>query len=293
MIVVACQQFRARDLHGSHLFLYVSTKPVIEDSSGLVFAPYSACYPGIETHFAAASLHPANSVWSLLYDFTAVEAQKAGPSSSTPLGSAFSFAPYLTSPEEYGAFTSATEDGGLDLDPMASYVPATLSLEERDELVGGSSSSSEVVFVLLLGDLAHGMACRDWIDTVWEAVGGDAGVRIAATRAVDSLSAPTAAAMFASLMASASTLASLASSSGPVLGVWFVTTPTSTLIPSDAVPFPLASLLRSCLSTYAESVATEGSRRFSGIVTPTSFSALQAGETFFAPQPDDWQGQSL
>ena len=44
-ITVSCQQFRCRDLTNSNLWLYTPNDPIVESSSGLLFAPYNFKYP--------------------------------------------------------------------------------------------------------------------------------------------------------------------------------------------------------------------------------------------------------
>ena len=92
MVVVASQQFRARDCRKCSVFLHCKTQPVIESCHKLKFNCYQAFYPelrGVLTcrhgpglslnnllssspsdQFLSADLHPFHNQWSLLHDFT-------------------------------------------------------------------------------------------------------------------------------------------------------------------------------------------------------------------------------
>ncbi|CAM9461826.1 unnamed protein product [Hapterophycus canaliculatus] len=69
-MVVACQQFRARDCTDCTFFLFSSTQPVIESSVGLRFACYTLDYFSLAGQFAAAKLSVWNNKWSQVYNFT-------------------------------------------------------------------------------------------------------------------------------------------------------------------------------------------------------------------------------
>ena len=58
IIHVACQQFRCRDFNNSTVYLYAMNDPVIEASSGLIFAPYNVVYQGLGEQAAKAELDP-------------------------------------------------------------------------------------------------------------------------------------------------------------------------------------------------------------------------------------------
>ncbi|CAM9324867.1 unnamed protein product [Ectocarpus fasciculatus] len=69
-VVVACQQFRARDCTDCTFFLFSATQPVIESSAGLRFACYTLDYFSLAGQFAAAKLSVWNNKWSQIYNFT-------------------------------------------------------------------------------------------------------------------------------------------------------------------------------------------------------------------------------
>lgn len=66
---IACKQFRCRDCVGCTVSLYSKTEPVVETSSGMLFYPYAAAYPGQVAHFAKANLPAAHNHWCNVFDF--------------------------------------------------------------------------------------------------------------------------------------------------------------------------------------------------------------------------------
>ena len=71
VITIACKQLRTRDCKNCTFFLYTQSDPVIETSSGMVFAPFNGAYPGLDAHFARANLIADNNHWSAVFDFNA------------------------------------------------------------------------------------------------------------------------------------------------------------------------------------------------------------------------------
>lgn len=67
--VVACQQARIHSTTDSHVYLYVSTRAIIEDCKNLKFAPYNWHYPNIEKHFDFAGLNKDINNWHNIDDF--------------------------------------------------------------------------------------------------------------------------------------------------------------------------------------------------------------------------------
>jgi hypothetical protein len=66
---IACKQFRCRDCVNCTVSLYSKTEPVVETSSGMLFYPYTAAYPGQAAHFAKANLPAAHNHWCNVFDF--------------------------------------------------------------------------------------------------------------------------------------------------------------------------------------------------------------------------------
>jgi protein XRP2 len=80
-ISVSCSQFRCRDLENSVIFLYTPNDPIVESSSGLIFAPYNFTYPFLQEQALAADLvgeftdddgiiQKKVNHWSQVFDFT-------------------------------------------------------------------------------------------------------------------------------------------------------------------------------------------------------------------------------
>ena len=80
-VVTSCGQFRSRDLIDSTVYLYTPNDPIIESSSGVVFAPYNFKYPRLREHAEAADLigeykdddgimQKRVNKWNLVFDFT-------------------------------------------------------------------------------------------------------------------------------------------------------------------------------------------------------------------------------
>ncbi|CAM9745893.1 unnamed protein product [Ascophyllum nodosum] len=72
-LVLACQQFRARDCSGCTFFLFSATKPVIESSSDLRFACYTLDYFSLAGQFSVANLSVWDNKWSRIFNFTGGE----------------------------------------------------------------------------------------------------------------------------------------------------------------------------------------------------------------------------
>ena len=71
-VAVACQQFRARACTDTEFGLYCATVPSVADCSGLRVGCWVGAYPGLTTHFAAASLDPSANAWTRVEDATPV-----------------------------------------------------------------------------------------------------------------------------------------------------------------------------------------------------------------------------
>ncbi|KAI9987130.1 hypothetical protein PInf_023005 [Phytophthora infestans] len=69
-VVCAVQQFRARDCEDASVYLYSSTEPIIETSSGLRFACFPLTYFSLQEQFRQAKFSPWNNKWSEIFDFT-------------------------------------------------------------------------------------------------------------------------------------------------------------------------------------------------------------------------------
>lgn len=69
-VVVACSQFRCRDLYDSKVYLYAMNDPIIESSNNLTFFPYNLTYPDLLAHAKSANLNIEENKWNLIFDFT-------------------------------------------------------------------------------------------------------------------------------------------------------------------------------------------------------------------------------
>eukprot|EP00742_Colponemidia_sp_Colp-10_P004634 GILJ01004945.1.p2 GENE.GILJ01004945.1~~GILJ01004945.1.p2 ORF type:complete len:311 (-),score=61.25 GILJ01004945.1:101-1033(-) len=73
VFTVACRQFRTRETNRCKVNLYVASDPIIESSSEMKFGPFNGAYPGLDEHFKAANLNPADNHYSAVYNFTPQE----------------------------------------------------------------------------------------------------------------------------------------------------------------------------------------------------------------------------
>lgn len=68
---LACHQLRIHNCSDDQLYVHVRSHPIIEDCSGMGFAPYSLRYRGLSEQMAAAALGPADGAnhWDKVVDF--------------------------------------------------------------------------------------------------------------------------------------------------------------------------------------------------------------------------------
>eukprot|EP00735_Rhodelphis_limneticus_P014771 TRINITY_DN8851_c0_g1::TRINITY_DN8851_c0_g1_i1::g.19018::m.19018 TRINITY_DN8851_c0_g1::TRINITY_DN8851_c0_g1_i1::g.19018 ORF type:complete len:377 (+),score=61.27,sp/Q9EPK2/XRP2_MOUSE/40.28/5e-31,TBCC/PF07986.7/9.1e-38,Clathrin_lg_ch/PF01086.12/3.7e-10 TRINITY_DN8851_c0_g1_i1:72-1202(+) len=66
---VACRQLRTRECENCDLSLYVATDPIVELSTNTIFRPFNGSYEGLDAHFQAARMDPAQNKYNLVYDF--------------------------------------------------------------------------------------------------------------------------------------------------------------------------------------------------------------------------------
>ncbi len=69
-IIVACQQFRARELEDCTVLMYSQSRPVIESSRSLRIGCHTLSYPQLPEQMAHAGLSPLCNPWSAIHDFT-------------------------------------------------------------------------------------------------------------------------------------------------------------------------------------------------------------------------------
>eukprot|EP00771_Trimastix_marina_P001506 gnl/Trimastix_PCT/2588.p1 GENE.gnl/Trimastix_PCT/2588~~gnl/Trimastix_PCT/2588.p1 ORF type:complete len:331 (+),score=46.86 gnl/Trimastix_PCT/2588:28-993(+) len=68
--VVACGQFRTRNLRNCRVRLYCKTKPIIESSENIDLGCFDTSYQGLEEQMRRAGLDPHSNLWSEIFDFT-------------------------------------------------------------------------------------------------------------------------------------------------------------------------------------------------------------------------------
>ncbi|XP_060074496.1 protein XRP2-like [Ylistrum balloti] len=131
-IALACQQFRTRDCSKIEAFLFCTTQPVIEDSSGMKFACFTYSYPELEGQFKSAGMSQFNNNWSKIHDF-----------SSDPSETHFSFIPEGTKVEDLVPISLAEQFSTMEIDLSLekSVIPITLGLRRK-----GSDESCLLVF---------------------------------------------------------------------------------------------------------------------------------------------------
>ncbi|XP_014507515.1 tubulin-folding cofactor C [Vigna radiata var. radiata] len=69
VFVMASHQIRIHSARKSDFYLRVRSKPIIEDSNGVRFAPYCLSYPGIEEDLRGAGLDTETGNWENVDDF--------------------------------------------------------------------------------------------------------------------------------------------------------------------------------------------------------------------------------
>ncbi|XP_075411211.1 tubulin-specific chaperone C [Tenrec ecaudatus] len=79
VLVVACQQLRVHTTKDTRIFLQVTSRAIIEDCSGIQFAPYTWTYPGIDKDFQGSGLDRSKNHWNDVDDFNWLVRDVASP----------------------------------------------------------------------------------------------------------------------------------------------------------------------------------------------------------------------
>ncbi|XP_007890647.2 tubulin-specific chaperone C [Callorhinchus milii] len=66
---VACQQLRTHNTKDANVYLHVTSRAIIEDCTGVSFAPFNWKYEGIEKDFELAGLDRTKNNWNNIDDF--------------------------------------------------------------------------------------------------------------------------------------------------------------------------------------------------------------------------------
>ncbi|XP_038046849.1 tubulin-specific chaperone C-like [Patiria miniata] len=78
-IVVSCQQLRVHHTTATQFYLHVTSRAIIEDTSGVGFAPYNWSYEGQEEDFQTSQLDRSRNSWDDVDDFNWLASDKASP----------------------------------------------------------------------------------------------------------------------------------------------------------------------------------------------------------------------
>ncbi|KAM9154615.1 tubulin-specific chaperone C [Pangshura tecta] len=69
LLVLACQQLRTHRTRDTRIYLQVTSRAMVEDCSGVRFAPYTWSYPGIEGDYESSGLDRDRNNWNQVDDF--------------------------------------------------------------------------------------------------------------------------------------------------------------------------------------------------------------------------------
>ena len=79
VLAVACQQLRVHTTRDTRIFLQVTSRAIVEDCSGIQFAPYTWSYPGIDKDFEGSGLDRSKNNWNDVDDFNWLARDMASP----------------------------------------------------------------------------------------------------------------------------------------------------------------------------------------------------------------------
>ncbi|XP_021347984.1 protein XRP2-like isoform X1 [Mizuhopecten yessoensis] len=119
---IVCQQFRTRDCSKIETFLFCTSQPIIEDSSGMKFGCFTYFYPELEDQFKAAGMSLFNNNWSKIHDF-----------SQDPSENHYSYIPEDVKIEDVLPLSLAEQFSAMQIDFSVgkSVVPRTLGLRRK------------------------------------------------------------------------------------------------------------------------------------------------------------------
>ncbi|CAE8643101.1 unnamed protein product, partial [Polarella glacialis] len=67
---IAAQQLRTNNCHRCTFYLYSKTEPIVETSTDLSFAPWSAKFPKCSQQFSQTKFDPQRNFWTAVFDFS-------------------------------------------------------------------------------------------------------------------------------------------------------------------------------------------------------------------------------
>ncbi|XP_008833977.1 tubulin-specific chaperone C [Nannospalax galili] len=79
LLAVACQQLRVHTTKDTRIFLQVTSRAIVEDCSGIQFAPYTWSYLGIDKDFQDSGLDRNKNNWNAVDDFNWLARDVASP----------------------------------------------------------------------------------------------------------------------------------------------------------------------------------------------------------------------
>lgn len=77
--VIACQQLRLHKSSNLNIYLFVTSRAIMEDCEKILFAPYNLLYHEIQDDFHKSGLHISANNWNCVDDFNWLNAEKASP----------------------------------------------------------------------------------------------------------------------------------------------------------------------------------------------------------------------
>ena len=78
-VLAGCQQLRTHRTTSSAFHLHVTSKAIVEDCSGVEFAPVDLDYPGLETDFSVSGLDGKVNNWDKVDDFNWLASDEPSP----------------------------------------------------------------------------------------------------------------------------------------------------------------------------------------------------------------------
>lgn len=79
LFALACQQLRTHCTSRTSFYVQVTSRAILEDCSGIRFAPYSWTYPGIDSDFQTSGLDRSRDNWRQVDDFNWLASDEPSP----------------------------------------------------------------------------------------------------------------------------------------------------------------------------------------------------------------------
>ncbi|KAK7913758.1 hypothetical protein WMY93_013969 [Mugilogobius chulae] len=79
VLAFPCQQLRTHNTTRTQVYLHVTSRAIVEDCSGVSFAPFAWSYPGLERDFEVAGLDRSRNNWSDVDDFNWLSTDTPSP----------------------------------------------------------------------------------------------------------------------------------------------------------------------------------------------------------------------